>query len=340
MDLLRVGKARDLLIKSEKAKKALLDAFSQTRVSDSTKDVLLSIEEIASFCERDDTEITLTRGVIQCLLENLKPATDDVILVLDLLNECQRELEGYIVEKMDLFGPKSEKFTEHYTTISEYIKMKEKDPREQRKNLVQQHIFETPGLYVRLLAEILHRKYGEEGFSSSSVLQYINELYLERRIITVGGPQGRERYCFPDPRKITDRTKFYHKVFAIEGVVEKKITMMFTANRPRKFRDLYLANGVITPIILAVDYGKLPHIEKTLIRSYGDLEPFEYFVRTEGFIPQDQRFTMDVLKARKVARVVNGHEEEVWLDKERADLFNYSSTEEAATYHNVPPLNV
>ena len=132
MDLMKIGKARDLFRKSEKAKKALIDAFGQGMVAKDTKNLLFLTKEIAAFCEREDTEITLIDGVISSLLREKKPASEDVIMILDILDGCQRDLKNYIVEKMYLSGPKSKEFTEYYTAISEYVKKKEENTRKEK----------------------------------------------------------------------------------------------------------------------------------------------------------------------------------------------------------------
>ncbi|MGD2247143.1 MAG: hypothetical protein PVF58_01970 [Candidatus Methanofastidiosia archaeon] len=320
MDLIKIGKASDLLMESEKAKEALIDVFGEETMPDSRKHQLSLIQELVRFCEREETEITLVEGIISSLLRNRKPAAEDIMRVLDMLSECQRDLKNYIIEKAHLSAPKSKELNEYYSAISEYVRMKEENTREQRKELVREQIFRTPGLYVTRLFEILQVKFGKEGFSLTSVQQYVNQLSFEKKVITIGGPQGRMRYCFPNPSMITDRPRFYHHVLAYEGIVQEKITNKFIPTRPRKYRDIFLVNGVEIPILLVTDFGKLPNIEKNLIRSYGDFEPFEYLVETEGFTPKDQNFSCDVLRARKVTRVVGEQEEEVWLDKQRATL--------------------
>lgn len=338
MDLVKIGKARDLFRKSEKAKKALIDAFGQGMARNDTKTFLLLIKEITAFCEREDSEIILINGVISSLLRDKRPSSEDVMIILGILDECQRDLKNYIVEKMYLSGPKSKEFTEYYTAISEYAKNKEESTREKRKELVLQQIFQTPGLYIALLTDILQEQHGKDRFSSSSIWQYIDELSQERKVITVGGPQGRERYCFPDSRVIADLSQFYHRLFAMKGIVEERVTNRFVLTS--KFRDIFLVNHIERPLLLVVDYGKLHHIEGNLIVSYGDLEPFEYLVNIEGFKPRDDLLNLDILKARKVDRVVDGREEVVWLDSERANLFSYSSLERATTYSSVPSLNI
>ena len=338
MDLVRIGRARDLLMKSEKAKKVLMDTFGQGTVTENTKASLQLIKEIVVFCEREDAEITLVEGIISFFLRNKKPATEDVMRILDILGECQLDLKNYIIEKMYLSGPKSREFTEYYTAISEYVKKREKSTREKRKELVRQQIFQTPGLYITLLVDILQQQFKEDGFSFSSILQYINELSQERKVITIGGPQGRERYCFPDSRTIEDMSRFYHRLFAKRGIVEERVTDRFVLTS--KFRDIFLVNHVEKPLLLLVDYGKLHHIEGNMIVSYGDLEPFEYLVNVEGFTPKDHSLNLDILRARKVDRLVDGREEVVWVDRKRADLFSYSSPERAATYSSVPSMNV
>ena len=64
MDLMKIGKASDLLMESEKAKEALIDVFGQGTVADGRRHQLSLIQELVKFCERDETEITLVEGII------------------------------------------------------------------------------------------------------------------------------------------------------------------------------------------------------------------------------------------------------------------------------------
>lgn len=325
MDLMKVGKARSFLIESGKIKETLIDAFDKGGATNAMGKLLLSMQEIANFCERDEAEIVLIREITSSLLGNIKPTPRDIREVLDILSECQSDLKNFIVEKMRLSAPKSEKFYEYYSAISKYAKMKEESTKERKKELILQQIFQTPGLYVTLLSNGLRKQqFGEEfGFSVSSVWQYVNELSNEKKIITVGGPQGRYRYCFPHPSMIKDRTKYYHEIFPYEGIVQEKVTYKFIQTKVKRFKDIFVVNGVERPILLIVDFGKLHNIEKNMIKGYGDLESFGY-LKNEGFTPLDKEFSMDILRARKVARMINGHEEELWFDKEMANLFSHS----------------
>ncbi len=133
MDLVKIGKARDLFRKSEKAKKALIDAFGQGAAENDIRTFLPLIKEITAFCEREDSEIILIDGVISSLLRDKRPSSDDAMTILDILDECQRDLKNYIVEKMYLPGPKSREFTDYYKAISEYAKNKEESTRKKRK---------------------------------------------------------------------------------------------------------------------------------------------------------------------------------------------------------------
>ncbi|MBU7026154.1 MAG: hypothetical protein HXS48_04355 [Theionarchaea archaeon] len=137
MDLIKIGKASDLLMESEKAKEALIDAFGQGTVADDIRDNLLLIQEIAEFCEREKMEIALVEGVISSLQRDRKPATEDVMKILDMLSECQRDLKNYINEKAHLSSPKSKEFNEYYSAISEYVRMKEESTRKQRKEFLE-----------------------------------------------------------------------------------------------------------------------------------------------------------------------------------------------------------
>lgn len=124
MDLIKMGKASDLLMESEKVKEALIDAFNREIMTDDRRHQLSLIQEVVEFCEREEREITLVEGVILSLLENRNPAEEDVMGVLDILRECQRDLKDYIIEKAHLSAPESKELKEYYAAISEYVRMK------------------------------------------------------------------------------------------------------------------------------------------------------------------------------------------------------------------------
>jgi hypothetical protein len=130
MDLIKIGKASDLLMESEKVKEALIDAFNRGIMTDDRRHQLSLIQELVEFCEREETEITLVEGIILSLLENRKPPAGDVMSVLDILSECQRDLKDYIIEKAHLSAPESKELNEYYTAISEYVRMKEENMKE------------------------------------------------------------------------------------------------------------------------------------------------------------------------------------------------------------------
>ena len=125
MDLMKIGKASNLLMESEKAKEALIEAFGQRTVTDNTRNHLLLIQEIVVFCEREEMEITLVEGIISSLTRGVKPAAEDLRRILNMLSECQCDLKDYIIEKSHISAPKSEEFNEYYSAITEYVKRKE-----------------------------------------------------------------------------------------------------------------------------------------------------------------------------------------------------------------------
>lgn len=341
MNLTKTSKAIELLIESEKAKEALVEAFSQNEISDESKSHLLSMKEIVYFCEQKKRDISLVEMVISSLLENKKLVTEDVMQVLAILTDCQTVMRDFVTGKLHLNGPHSSKFTEYYSVISEHVMKEESIERTKRKELVKQQIFSISGLYIEKLAQVMQIKFGKKGFTYSSVWQYVNELSAEKEIITVGGPQGAYRYCFPNLSNVADRTRFYHKVQGYDGTIEKKVTDRFNLDRARKYWDIFLTNGVSIPILLVVDFGMLHNVEKCQIRLYGDYEPFQYFVQKEHVTTEDPSLNYDIYKARKIDRIVNGDEEEIWFDKEKADLSQYplQIEEGAATYDRLPSSN-
>ncbi|MGC1119865.1 MAG: hypothetical protein WBA22_02125 [Candidatus Methanofastidiosia archaeon] len=129
MDLMKIGQARDLLMKSEKAKKALIDAFGQGTVTNDTCASLQLIVDTVVFCECDEMELLLVESVISSLSKEMRPPTEDVMKILDILSECQHDLKDYIVEKMYLSEPKSEEFYNYYDALSSFVGKREKTER-------------------------------------------------------------------------------------------------------------------------------------------------------------------------------------------------------------------
>lgn len=125
MDFMKIGKARNLLIESEKAKEALINALRQDTITKSMKNKLLLINEIISFCERDEMDIDFVEAFISSLLEG-RPATDDVMKIFQIMSECQSNLEDYISESIHPSIRGSEEFKDYCSAITEYMRERQK----------------------------------------------------------------------------------------------------------------------------------------------------------------------------------------------------------------------
>ncbi len=314
----------------ETAKESLFDAIKEEQISKDTKRKLESLKELVHFCDRDEEDSGLVYFVISKLMDKKPPLSKDMTKTLEILESCKRDIVSFISEEFGLGVPisplRKDEFEKYVSDLQTIVGEEIEASKEQRKKLTQDFVFDHPGLYVDFLTDQLQNMFGEKGFSYSNVLNYVNELTNDEWLTTIGGPQGAYRYCFPNAKKVKEPSKYYGRPFAIEGVIKREVTSSFDLTMANKFQDIYLVNVAENPgnFLLVVNYGALGPSKAITIKSYGDLEPFDYLVSEKRIFPVDTEKTElerhDVLLAKKVAEIVDGKEKEMWTDPRGALL--------------------
>ncbi|MFW6128315.1 MAG: hypothetical protein ACOC6M_03940 [Halobacteriota archaeon] len=285
------------------------------------EELVSNLPQILSFCEVDEGDKELVGAVTKELTENpVSVSSIDLSNTYEIINSCKAELKGFIREQTtERFVETERKRFSHYVDeLKEHVLGGLQVDKENRKGEAFKLIYNSPGHYIKSIQTYLSRKYGE--LSYSAVRNYINELKEEKKIITIGGPQGKFRYCFPHPNLIEDKSMYYGRCFGIEGVTEEPVSDKFRTPELRgPFLNIYVVNSNIKPVLLALPYGVSKLESDTSIKAYGEIEPYKY-LENLGYLPDDNSLKLDVLFGWKVARVRDGKESEVWLDEKRATL--------------------
>jgi len=285
------------------------------------KKLAKKLPEILSFCELNRSEVEFVDAVIRELIENPANVSPiDLNNVYEIINICKVELKKYAIDQTTerFVESERERFSEYVEELRRHIFGDFQLDKERKKEEILKLIYTSPGHYIKSLYTYLNKKY--VGVSYSAVWNYINELEREEKIITIGGPQGRYRYCFPNPKLIENRAVYYGKCFGINGVVEETILDRFRTPELRgPFYNIYLVNSNIKSILLALPYGIGMLQSDTPIKAYGELEPYSYLEKL-GYLVEDKNLRLDILFGWKVAAVSDGREIEIWLDEEKAAI--------------------
>lgn len=320
-------KARIYLNKINQIEEALIDVIRSNRITKSERSRISELYDLLRFCEREDKELDLVTVLIDEMKANRMVSSKDIVKLTNIIHECKNELTSFVDEAFEEELARSmvpeREFTEYFAMLKNYVTEEISLDKEIKKKEVRRIIYNYPGHYIQSLYRYLQKKFSGEGFAYTTVLNYVNELVDEEEIITIGGPQGKFRYCFPNPKKITDRANYYNKYFGIIGTVKEKVTRSFSGSGwQRKYYNFYVINHSLVPeYILAVNFkAHIPQNSELTIRAYGDLEPFSYLEEKEGYILKNGLEEMDVLFARRVAKVIKNREEEVWSEPGKALL--------------------
>ncbi|MFO7966793.1 MAG: hypothetical protein R6U44_04260 [Archaeoglobaceae archaeon] len=285
------------------------------------EELVSNLPQILSFCEVDKGDEELVEAVTKELMENpAKVRSVDLNNTYEIINSCKAELRSYIREQTTerFVEIEREKFSHYVDELKNHVLGEIQVDKEKRKGEAFKLVYNSPGHYIKSIHTYLSRKYGE--ISYSAVRNYINELKEEKKIITIGGPQGKFRYCFPHPNIIEDKSFYYGRCFGIEGATEEPVSDKFrTPELSGPFFNIYVVNSNIKPVLLALPYGVSKLESDTSIKAYGEIEPYNY-LENLGYLPDDNSLRLDVLFGWKVARVSDGEEIEVWLDENRATI--------------------
>jgi len=292
---------------------------------------LYELMELLKFCDRELEDLEIVQLLIDSSKRGEKPHPEDARYVLHLIENCRKDLESILDSEIELFQPlirkKSEEVKSYKMALKSIIGREINKIENRKRELIKNFIYDNPGEYVKSLTHKLRKVYGKRGLSYSNVSYHIKVLEKEKKIITIGGPQGRYKYCFPNPSKITNFEKYYHSPFAIEGIIKKNVTNYFDTKKARKFYEIHLVSSNGEPnFLLLVGFGVLSkyYLQNMFIKSYGELEPME-FIEKEYHIHVKDNSPKYVKKAptllpRKIVMVRDKKEENIWVNKELEDL--------------------
>jgi hypothetical protein len=180
---------------------------------------------------------------------------------------------------------------------------------------VQELVFSSPGHFIFDLYERLNRPLPRPGFSYSSVWLYIQELVGRGRVLTVGGPKGVNRYCFPNPNAVEHWDQYYDGPFAVEAILGRKLTDRFDFSRSTRLVDVFEANSVLKRgVLLVTDMGRIDATRDRRVKSFGTLKSFGHLESDLGLVTLGRVARRDVLVAGGVDEVrPDGHEHRLWL---------------------------
>lgn len=206
----------------------------------------------------------------------------------------------------------------HYDQLYELILQEgpkiAKRQRDRRKELVLETIEKRPGLYIAELYQLLSRLRAIR-VTYPTLWSDIRILEKETRMITVGGPQGSPRYCFPHPRIIEDRRLYYNGYYCTEGVIEEQLTYKFEPTR--RLVDLYLVNSESRPLIMVLEFGIAKEdLMGSHIKTFGKLHRFDFLRENEGLRPKEPVESHDILRSLSLVRIFEQRvEHPVWFDE-------------------------
>lgn len=311
-------RARKFLLEAETIRRSLFELARSRQSSKETENLLSYLLEIATDSALPSPDLEDLREIRNRLihggeLDASQLATAD--RTLDRLRESLKELVSVPARGRETL-PSSDRlaFLKAAAFIDSQLGRRASRNRVAHMREVEQFVFSNPGHFILDICQRLNSPIPHPGFSYSSVWLYVQRLVNRRRVLTVGGPRGQNRYCFPHPDALPSWEPYYGRSFAIEARLERKLTDLVDFSRSRKWVDIYEANSIMRRrILLIADLGRLRSVEGGVIRSFGTLRPFAELssalrVRPLGALPR-----RDILVASGVDRVRrDGREEHVW----------------------------
>ena len=222
----------------------------------------------------------------------------------------------HLLDREESLTPTAE-YRDLYQRITSHL-LEAVGPREVRNRQARHRaIFATlqisPGLYV---AELYNRLVGSGTVRTTYTTLWsdVRWLQIQEQLITVGGPQGSPRYCFPHPKTIQNRHDFYNRFYCAEGIVDKNLTDSFSMRK--HWFDVYRVNSMTKALILVLEHGAVKgEMVGSRVKSFGRLHKFESAQRSHGLDPKPGVKPEDVLRAINVTQVRNGKEVTMWHER-------------------------
>ncbi len=296
--------------------KLLLEAVAKrgTRVDAS---LLKRAQEILASVELGGDDREFIRDLTARLMhgERAEATWDDLAHALRILSSVDLSLRS-LVAADEVAGP-TETGRARFEHLARAFGLQEdlasKRDREKRHRLLVEVLERRPGLYV---AELYKELLALQRVQVTYTTIWSDVKSLEgHELITIGGPQGTPRYCFPHPRIVRNRRAYYGSFLAIEGVVQERITNLFAPTK--SFVDLFLVNSSVKPLILVTKLGVTQKdILGARVKTFGKLHDFGYLQKEQRLRPVERVESHDVLRVFTLTQLRNDTEELVWHDAE------------------------
>ncbi len=239
---------------------------------------------------------------------------EDLSYAIQLLSGSQFRLRSLLRHEPPVPSAEARpRFDTLMTLLESTVPARERKSRARRHDVIMDTVVSRPGFYVTELYRFL-RKVGATRLTYQTIWSDISLLQREKRILTIGGPQGSPRYCFPHPDRVENREMFYNRPFGLEATVEDCLTDRFEQTGP--LVEVFLLNSQVKPMLLAAQFGVGgSRLVRSRVKVFGALSPFDAFVQRLGLSRVGSVDRLDVLSPFNIIRVHEGTEEPVWHDK-------------------------
>ncbi len=333
-----------LLEELQKMRKAVF-VVGFSRPSKEAMSRLKSLSDLLAQSDRPRNEIDLVFDVVGDLSEGTNLTPDLAMELDDIILKTQSDIEAELREAYhstvtvtDTYRQLRERMT---SAVAHDLGAARARAKAIRRSVCLEIITDRPGLYIRQVSDWFNRLHTDT-LTYGSIWKYVHELAAEGQILTLGGPQGSPKYCFPQVRDEESRARYYGKPFAAEGVVEREVGESFEPVSPHQFKDFYLLQPEESaPVILVVAFGALQSVDLgEPVKTFGELNQFGHATQHIGFRYEDgeELGSLDMLVALNVARVENGAEENIWFDHEKMPSRSlYPSITDPRVYESLAP---
>lgn len=283
---------------------------------------LKRLVDVLRRCDRPSEDLDAAKSQFLALRESKLMSIDAVMILESVITHCESDILSFVSEISDVEAGTLDELEPIKRAYLMELEEASGEPqlREAMRSieLTRETVFDMPGMYMKEVHDFLVSRYSMD-ISYTSIRQYIGELERRQEILTIGGPQGAYRYCFPNPRHVADKEEYYGRPFAISGEIEDRVTSSWNQRAPKRYRDLFVVNSSNPErTLLIVDYEKVPQLTLgTSIVSFGKLQDVDYIQSYEGLEAFDGADEVnDVLIGLKVDVKENGGAIPVWFDKE------------------------
>jgi len=274
--------------------------------------------EILEFSDMPLSKIELAGVLFKNIVEgSMDLQEEDTQSLLDIIHECKYRLESFVEHHTHSDFVSStvptERYERYFRDLMDFLGYGEED--ENLMEIISEIIYKYPGNYITSIYKYVTKNIAKVSYTT--IWRYINDLEAFGKILTIGGPQGNLRYCFPNPKRIRNREEYYGKYFGIQGIVNEKITNHFTTTyKGNKIYDFYIVNSNVVPeVILAVGYGsRITPGSNVEIKAYGLIHSIKYLIESEGYVPETDLSNLDVLFGWRVTLAEDERKGVLWAD--------------------------